>query len=78
MTLLEFLLVADPSSVDPLKFSEITTVMTAAGGLEFGAVWGLLGVVGGWGERFWRFGLVLALFFLVLALGMRPGTLINH
>lgn len=28
VTLLEFLLVADPSSVDPLKFSEITTVMT--------------------------------------------------
>lgn len=28
VALLEFLLVADPSSVDPLKFSQITTVMT--------------------------------------------------
>lgn len=32
VALLEFLLVADPSSVDPLKFSEITTVMTAQRG----------------------------------------------
>ena len=31
VALLEFLLVTDPSSVDPLKFSEITTVMTDPG-----------------------------------------------
>lgn len=41
MALLEFLLVADPSSVDPLKFSQITTVMTDPGfkgyGLELGS-----------------------------------------
>ena len=31
VALLEFLLVSDPSSVDPLRFSEITTVMTVPG-----------------------------------------------
>ena len=36
MALLEFLLVADPSSVDPLKFSQITTVMTDPGFKGYG------------------------------------------